>query len=243
MAKNIINENLLMGLTFAGGYWGLSCDDKQQSFKDLLYAISANVFNEDTKNMSEVDAQKKIDSTRQILEEIAESCIDVENMVIHYDEEKIAKMTKEHGLEYADNAMAGIIQYVALKMGYDLASEWQDFRSKGKFEAKKENGNKPLCIDLKLEKCQPVTDKEMAISIIMTVSEDNDRFIEEGKISKIDQFGLIRQNEELAKLMADIILATSAEKKAALIQEDKDIEAKAEEIFPSRSGKKDDKIK
>ena len=204
MAKNIINENLLMGLTFAGGYWGLSCDDKQQSFKDLLYAISANVFNEDTKNMSEVDAQKKIDSTRQILEEIAESCIDVENMVIHYDEEKIAKMTKEHGLEYADNAMAGIIQYVALKMGYDLAPECQDYCTKDVWEPKQPPYN-PRKDDLRIVKCKPITDKQMATSVIVTVTEYNDDLIEEGKVVKGCEGSFIRENEELIKLLEDIV--------------------------------------
>ena len=126
------------------------------------------------------------------LENIAKSCIDEENMVIHYDEEKLAKMIKENGLEYVDQPIAGIIYYVALKMGYDFAPEHQDFCSKGRFELKRANKNQPLNIDLKLVKCQPMTDKKMAISIILTVSEDNDRYIEEGKICKVDQYDLIK---------------------------------------------------
>lgn len=243
MAKNIVNEELIMGLSYAGGFLGTSCDDKQKSFQDLLRAIFANVINEDSKSMSEEEAQKKIDATRQVLEDIAKSFIDTENMVIHYDEEKIAKITKENGLKYVDDEMFGIIYYVALQMGYDLAVEHQNFRSKGKYDAKFANQNKPLNTDLKLVKCQPVTDKQMAISIILTVSEDNDRYIEEGKICKVDQFALIKQNEELAKVMSDIILVPSAEKKATLIAEDDNIEAVAAEVFPSMFRKKEDRTK
>lgn len=244
MAKNIINEDLIEGLAFAGGYLGTACDDKQNSFKDLLHAIVANVFNdEDIKSMPEAEVQKKIDLTIQTLENIAKSCIDEENMVIHYDEAKLAKMIKENGLEYVDHPIAGIIYYVALKMGYDFAPEHQDFCSKGRFELKRANKNQPLNIDLKLVKCQPMTDKKMAISIILTVSEDNDRYIEEGKICKVDQYALIKQNEELAKLMSDIILAPSIEKKATLIAEDKNIETVAAEIFPSMCGNKEGKTK
>ena len=96
MAKNIINEDLIEGLAFAGGYLGTACDGKQKSFQDLLHAIVANVFNdEDIKSMPEAEVQKKIDLTIQTLENIAKSCIDEENMVIHYDEAKLAKMIKE----------------------------------------------------------------------------------------------------------------------------------------------------
>ena len=204
MAKNIINEELIEKLMRCGHYHGANgCDYKQTAFGNYLYAIY-NVALRDASHLSENVAQARIDRTISKLEDIAKSCIDTDNMVIHYDEEKVEKMAEARGLTNVGALMPYVIQYVALKMGYDLAPECQDYCTKDVWEPKQPPYN-PRKDDLRIVKCKPITDKQMATSVIVTVTEYNDDLIEEGKVVKGCEGSFIRENEELIKLLEDIV--------------------------------------
>lgn len=204
MAKNIINEKLVKNLMRCGGYHGDNgCDYKQTAFGNYLYAIY-NVALYNAPQLTENAKQMRIDSAISKLEDIAKSCIDTDNMVIHYDEEKIEKMAERRGLSNVGALMPYVIQYVALKMGYDLAPECQDYCTKDVWEPKQSPYN-PRKDDLRIVKCKPITDKQMAASVIVAVTEHNDDLIEEGKVVKGCEGSVIRENEELIKLLEDIV--------------------------------------
>ena len=154
--KNYITYDLINSpLRRCGGYGKANgCTDEQTAFGNYLYAIELLSGTYDHPN--KVYAQGKIDMAKEVLEDIANACIDKENKKVNFNElDFINRYGRGNGnLSSINSLIPYVIHYVALKQGLNF-----------------EYTNGELLDNREMYKVKPVTDEQMISSVILTLNK------------------------------------------------------------------------
>ncbi|MBP3619532.1 MAG: hypothetical protein J6J24_02605 [Clostridia bacterium] len=193
--KNILSKNVVETLYRCGDYHGSNgCDYRETSFGNYLYTISNIALREGTANKSEEYLQGKIDLAIEIIEDLAKTYIDEDNMCINFDESEFSKM----GANFSFNSglMPYVIHYVALKNGFDFAPQHQEFCRVDMWDI-----NGPVKMDVKLIHCAPITDEEMVKSTVNTIIKYNQWILENGGVEERYKWTYEKDIKKLEKLI------------------------------------------
>lgn len=154
--KNYITYDLINSpLRRCGGYGKANgCTDEQTAFGNYLYAIELLSGTYDHTN--KVYAQGKIDMAKEVLEDIANACIDKENKKVNFNElDFINRYGRGNGnLSSISSLIPYVIHYVALKQGLNF-----------------EYTNGEHLDNREMYKVKPVTDEQMISSVILTLNK------------------------------------------------------------------------
>ena len=155
--KNYITYDLINSpLRRCGGYGKANgCTDEQTAFGNYLYAIELLSGTYDHTN--KVYAQGKIDMAKEVLEDIANACIDIENKKVNFNElDFINRYGRGNGnLSSISSLIPYVIHYVALKQGLNF-----EHHSSG-----------DILNDRQMFEIKPVTDKQMISSVITKLNK------------------------------------------------------------------------
>ena len=154
--KNYITYDLINSpLRRCGGYGKANgCTDEQTAFGNYLYAIELLSGTYDHPN--KVYAQGKIDMAKEVLEDIANACIEKENKKVNFNElDFINRYGRGNGnLSSINSLIPYVIHYVALKQGLNF-----------------EYTNGEHLDNREMYKVKPVTDEQMISSVILTLNK------------------------------------------------------------------------
>lgn len=158
--KNYITYDLINSpLRRCGGYGKANgCTDEQTAFGNYLYAIEllSGTYNHPNK----VYAQGKIDMAKEVLEDIANACIDKDNKKVNFNElDFINRYRSGNGnLSSISGLIPYVIHYVALKQGLNF-----------------EYSNGEILDNRQMFKVPPVTDEQMISSVIITLNKEKEK--------------------------------------------------------------------
>ena len=155
--KNYITYDLINSpLRRCGGYGKANgCTDEQTAFGNYLYAIELLSGTYD--HPDKIYAQGKIDMAKEVLEDIANACIDKENKKVNFDRFDFTNSYASRNLFMVSGLISYVIQYVALKQGLNFKY------------SNEESLNNCQMFDVK-----PVTDEEMISSVIITLNKNRE---------------------------------------------------------------------